>query len=235
MKFIQKVPEPVELTTERELLSQHESEPGIEHLSRSTREILDSSLLEEQGYICCYCGIELKDKNYHREHLIPQSVAPDKKLDYSNLLASCYAGQKTSEPDDEGRIDSRQKDKAEHCGDHRPQKTLLKITPLDPECESCFKYTIEGQILASGSKDAVDRVSETIEMLGLDCGRLKRLRKDHLTLIFEETDNPSNPFKLSDESTVDWLRDLFSKKHNGRYERFCFVVMYFLNTYFPQK
>lgn len=233
MKYIEKLPEPAILTEERESLQQHESNPGLEHLTSDAGTAILESLFNEQGYICCYCGNELKNNDFHREHLVPQSMAPGRKLDYSNILASCYAGQKSLEPDESGRIDSRQRGKAEHCGDHRPPNTLLEITPLDADCEDHFKYTLEGDILPTGIGSTQDKANSTIHMLGLNCDRLKRFRKKALNSIFEETGDPNQPYKIPDESIADWYKTYFSQKQNGKYKQFCFVVMYFLNTYFP--
>lgn len=54
---------------------------------------LKSSLLKDQGYICCYCGKRiLDDFRTILEHLNPKSKYKDKTYDYTNLLASCDGG-----------------------------------------------------------------------------------------------------------------------------------------------
>lgn len=54
---------------------------------------LKSSLLKDQGYICCYCGKRiLDDFRTILEHLHPKSKYKDKTYDYTNLLASCDGG-----------------------------------------------------------------------------------------------------------------------------------------------
>jgi hypothetical protein len=51
-------------------------------------EVLDS-LLQEQGFICCYCGQVIDRKHSHIEHFQPRTHYPSLSVDYSNLLACC--------------------------------------------------------------------------------------------------------------------------------------------------
>lgn len=56
---------------------------------------LKSSLVEEQGYICCYCGQRIfKDSNTRIEHCSPKSDNKALTYEYNNLLASCQGGSK---------------------------------------------------------------------------------------------------------------------------------------------
>ncbi len=54
---------------------------------------LKSSLVEDQGYICCYCGQRIEsDYKTSIEHLNPKSKYKAQTYDYANLLASCDGG-----------------------------------------------------------------------------------------------------------------------------------------------
>jgi len=58
---------------------------------------IKEALLENQGYICCYCGSKiLNDHNTRIEHVNPKSKEEYKQqtFDYGNLLASCQGGTK---------------------------------------------------------------------------------------------------------------------------------------------
>jgi uncharacterized protein (TIGR02646 family) len=59
---------------------------------------LKKFLLQEQGFVCCYCGRRLfNDHNTLIEHLTPKGgSAGDKRkvYDYDNLMASCMGGTK---------------------------------------------------------------------------------------------------------------------------------------------
>lgn len=58
-----------------------------------SKQALKKMLLEEQGYICCYCGKRI-ELNHHSviEHLYPKSLDKEQTFKYSNLLASCDGG-----------------------------------------------------------------------------------------------------------------------------------------------
>jgi len=60
------------------------------------KRLLKACLLEEQGYICCYCGGRiLNNNNTSIEHLIDKGKNKKLTFDYFNLLASCLGGTKT--------------------------------------------------------------------------------------------------------------------------------------------
>ena len=64
-------------------------------LRGSTKKKLREALLEDQGYICCYCGKRIKDDDNTRiEHLKPKSNHKHLTFDYANLLASCQGATK---------------------------------------------------------------------------------------------------------------------------------------------
>lgn len=50
-------------------------------------------LVEDQGFICCYCGQRIEN-NHHTsiEHLKPKSKYKEQTLDFDNLFASCEGG-----------------------------------------------------------------------------------------------------------------------------------------------
>lgn len=45
------------------------------------------TMLEEQGYKCAYCTADLRDREYHVEHIVPVSVGGSNNL--YNLCVSC--------------------------------------------------------------------------------------------------------------------------------------------------
>lgn len=56
------------------------------------KKILRKFLLEEQGYICCYCGQRIDMNTTVIEHLLDKGTHRRLTYDYSNLLASCNGG-----------------------------------------------------------------------------------------------------------------------------------------------
>ena len=56
---------------------------------------LKTKLIEEQGYICCYCGKRIQNDNSTSiEHVKPKSIYKQETLKFSNLLVSCNGSHK---------------------------------------------------------------------------------------------------------------------------------------------
>jgi len=104
MIFIDKTTEPVSYTTfltqKHQVIQNKIQDPrqtGVKiwkWFRSNANGVLDDlkdRLLEDQGYICCYCGEKISDKDVVIEHLDPKS---NKALvfPFSNLYASCIGG-----------------------------------------------------------------------------------------------------------------------------------------------
>src|SRR5579872_1086290 len=94
MRFIEKHQSPACLDTWKQQWSE-EVQAGREliwkELQNPEKGMLHESLLQEQGYLCCYCERRITRSDSHIEHLKPQSLEEYKYLrfEYFNLLASC--------------------------------------------------------------------------------------------------------------------------------------------------
>jgi len=121
MKFIEKGKEPAAWKAYRDT-------PGVDF--DAIPELKDA-LLNEQGYICCYCMSGIKENNMKVEHYKARSVYNDLKMEYSNLFAAC-----------KGNFCS---DK--HC-DTKKENTELTIHPADSKsnCEQIIGYKLNGQL-----------------------------------------------------------------------------------------
>lgn len=84
--------------------------------------------------------MEISDEASHVEHLTTQSSHPDLSLEYTNLLASCGISEKYR-PKYNSVLHCK-----EHCG-QKCKDSNLSIKPTDPDCETKFRYTGEGEIL----------------------------------------------------------------------------------------
>lgn len=68
--------------------------PGASYkgLSGESKRKLRKRLVEDQGYICCYCGMEISDDEHTKiEHVKCQKYHSDLALCFDNMLASCFA------------------------------------------------------------------------------------------------------------------------------------------------
>ena len=161
MKFIEKGKEPA-------AWKEYSETPGVDFDAIPE---LKEALLQEQGYICCYCMSGIKESNMKVEHYKARSVYTDLKMEYSNLFAAC-----------KGNFCS---DK--HC-DTKKQNTELTIHPADSKsnCEKILGYKLNGQltypaeyetdieitlnlnnsVLTSNRKEAIYTVALALKKLG---------------------------------------------------------------------
>lgn len=172
MKHIIKQQEP-QTFSEWKALANEDWQPIYEDLSGQPKQAVKNSLMQEQGWLCCYCERRLTDNDSHIEHFRPQSDSTIDSLDYANLLCSC---QKRL-----GKGDPR------HCGNLKEDwfdETLL-VSPLKADCESRFRYTGDGEISQAtpGDEDA----EQTIIKLGLNIPKLRDMRKEVLEPFLDDS------------------------------------------------
>ncbi|MDO5536794.1 MAG: retron system putative HNH endonuclease [Desulfovibrionaceae bacterium] len=153
-------------------------------LSTVQRKKLRAALIEEQGYVCCFCGDALGmidgrlgvdqgpvtglNHNIRIAHLKPQSAAPDLTLDYDNMCASCESG---------GGKNGRGVKGEKHC-DLRQGDRFLPVEPTQEDCLSYFAFGTDGSIYPNPNKSESEqeKARETIEILGLNSEDLRQKR-----------------------------------------------------------
>ena len=223
MKFIKKGKEPVSFTKWKGSRPRHYKQDWSTLDSKAVDDIR-SSLINEQGNICCYCGKRITFDDCRIEHLRPKSKFPKLKFKYDNLLASCYGGETRREE----RTTKRRKEQEEkfHC-DPRKRDWFdenLIVSPLDPFCESYFHFSSAGEIHPTDDPEKSDAAKATIKHLGLNINDLNRDRKFVLNGILPGID-------MLDKSEIRLLINGFKRrdKETGSYEKFCFVIVDVLN------
>lgn len=175
---------------------------------------LREELLQEQGYLCCYCENRIEIDSSHNDHFKSQKSAPHLVLDYQNLLCSCGPKKKKGDPKHCGDL----KDWPPHVQEHDFDDNNL-ISPLDLSCESRFKFTRLGRIEPADITDL--KAQETIDRLGLNDNELVRLR---LQVIqdFEEDEA-----ELTEEEFIDQVNQHLSKSEDGKFGRFWTTIKQF--------
>lgn len=142
MKYIVKGQEP-EVFKEWKAQNNENWQPTFNELRGKEKESVFNALFTEQGHICCYCQCRLKPNKCHIDHLQPQKGSQEiDPLDYSNFVCYCQR--------------NLQRDDPIHCGKAKKNEHL-PISPLDPTCESRFKFKKDGKIYA---KELNDRLAE---------------------------------------------------------------------------
>lgn len=89
MKHIIKGQEPENFTKWKALENDDWKPSWDENFQTPEKPVVHDALLNEQGYICCYCGMRITRITSHIEHLKPRSNYPNLALEYTNLIASC--------------------------------------------------------------------------------------------------------------------------------------------------
>ena len=221
MIYIQKGSEPTALVKWKK---QHPN-GTYTNLDSKTKRTLRNALLQEQGFICCFCGkaigevdlalSQIKQKpvyknqehNISNAHIIPQSVDNTKTLDYNNICASC---------------DTRKSNNNEfHC-DHKQGDSCIPISPLQVDCLSFFSFNSDGTIEANQQKTVDDqqKANDTITILGLNDNSLNLEREIRLNM-FQS---------LTEDELRNALVNIYQRRPNGAFEDFYFVPLSYYGT-----
>ena len=186
--------------------------PTWQDLRAQEKRDLHHALLEEQGYICCYCEMPIARETSHIEHLKPRSKYLELALEYGNLLASCQ----------------RERRGVEHCGYNKDDwyDEALLVSPLQENCAEFFKYDEDGHILATEVPDRQAAASTTIEKLGLGASNLVRMRKNAIEVVLDDTE------ELTHEEIEQLIEGFQLPDASGHYQEFGSAIAYILREYF---
>ncbi len=168
MKFVSKGNEPDSFRDWKSTADEN-WQPTYDALQNPEKRDLHRALLNEQGFVCCYCGRSIDLGDSHIEHFRPQEKREDLALDFSNLHCSCIRGNMPGIP--------------LHCG-HRKGSNFdedLYVSPIEAGCEQRFRYTLVGEVLALDA-----RAAYMTTLLGLDIEFLRNRRKDAMEGVFDD-------------------------------------------------
>ena len=223
MKQIIKGVEPKSLTEYRSSITHNQLEQSniYEDFKEKTKEgchedesyNLRKQLLEEQGYICCYCMSRIDCNNSKIEHFRPQTKYRNFQIDYQNLFIACHGG--------EGK-----KGKEQHCDSFKGEDELENINLLS-NIESAIQYSKQGEILSSNKK--IDK--ELNSTLNLNNSILKRNRKETYKRLIQNM----NKRGWTTQTIKHDISKYKSMDSNGKYYEFCEMIVYFLTKKLKQK
>lgn len=215
MKYIKKGEEPESLTAWK-ALANDDWTPTYDDLRGREKTDVYNALLQEQGFICCYCGIGITRETCHIEHLKPQSTHPHLELEYSNMLASCQGESEAPPP------------KPVHCGHKKDEwyDENMMVSPMEANCADSFKYTGSGEIQPTDAPDKQAAARETIRRLGLNINKLQRMRRKAIDKILLGIADCTN--EEIQQLAVGYARP----DAVGQYTAFCGAIVYILKHYF---
>lgn len=110
-------------------------------LPTEERQSVRTTCIGEQFSLCAYCCQTIAVNDSHNEHVEAQDRAPNRTLDFANIVASCQ--------------------RPNQCGHHRGTRAL-DLTPLMVECESEIKFYLSGRVTGKTA-----RATSTLEILNL--------------------------------------------------------------------
>lgn len=238
---------PVVIQHERELASAHLDEASLnerrknENLDgdmlykqiRSTAFIphwknLQSLLNDEQGGVCCYCGMNLSfpdTQHYSVEHVKPRSLHPELVGEYKNLLLSCHSSE-----DDRAEIkktirNRRDRRRLLHCDEFKENKEL-HYSPLEHDCSNHFSYKLNGEVKGNDQFAKAD-----IDTLNLNCEKLiNRRREQMLAYLFVDGDGVD----MLDNESLKIFRDKIEERDDdGNHYELYFVIADAINQLLP--
>ncbi len=203
MRYIEKSAEPDSLTQWKRRFpgATYKNMQGNETDARNVKSDIRLSCTKEQYYICAYCcqRIEGVGDDTTNEHIIPQDKAPNKTLDYTNIVASCQ--------------------KEGQCDKAHGSKELL-LTPLMKECETEISYYLSGNI-----KGNTERANQLIEILNLNCKKLKEKRKLFTQQILLQESFTNEDITAENCDILSTLRDEYNNPIDGKLQPFAPVIV----------
>lgn len=176
-------------------------------------------LLEDQGYVCCYCNrrIPIPGHIVVTEHVKPVSLHLDLAGEYQNLLLTCDGGELIP-PILIGVTPPYTRNTYPlHC-DKAKANQELPVSPFDADCENRFYYNpITGSIDGvAGDSDAAD----TVTILNLNQRFLKKERKEEI----KNRCYDSSGLLLTPAQLFVVFSQMLTKNVAGQYHNLYFVV-----------
>jgi len=196
--------------------------PGVsyEGLSGEPKRKLRRRLIEDQGYICCYCGMEIFDDEHTKiEHVQCQKKHTDLVLCFDNMLASCDGGDSDRAAYRKAKNSHQTiEEHQQHCDAKKGEKDI-PVSPLDADIERFVTYFDDGSVKGYGEKGCA-----LVQTLGLNAKYLQTLRK--------------NAIESYIENQIDDIDTEIEKLHSlvdGKYQPFCFVISQLLSSSIEDK
>ncbi|HPN62281.1 MAG TPA: hypothetical protein PLP78_03280 [Candidatus Fermentibacter daniensis] len=204
--------------TEPRSLAQHRCSRHSDYSNYDHKDDLRHSLLQEQGFICCFCmrrigvreGIALGDQ-MKVAHWHSQTRHPDEDLDYANLLGACKGG--------EGMPPEQQ-----HCDTFQGNRDLA-FNPANPvhDVESKIRYLADGTMESDDPQ--LDRDINCV--LNLNRGyRLKESRKAVISAVIHKVSMRPGPRTRCELHAL--IDNWGGRDANGHFKEFCRVALYYL-------
>ena len=189
---------------------------------------LQVQLCQDQGGVCCYCGMKLQfpdTQHYSVEHVQPRSKFPELVGEYKNLLLSCHSSELERAQLKETIHSKKERKKTLHCDEFKDNKEL-HYSPLQADCASHFSYKLNGEV-----KGRDKEAEEDIETLNLNCHSLKERRREQMLAYSFLTRNSREMLDM--DSLKAYRQEVEKRDANGNHMEFYFVIADLLDQLLP--
>lgn len=218
MKYIEKSKPPKSLID-------YKSTPNASY-EGCKKEDIRIHLIAEQGAICAYCmgrisnewNEDLSKPKCEIEHFESQDTAPEKSLDYKNMLGVCNGS-------------AGQPEKLQHCDTKKGNLPLSPLlNPLSKNIEEYISYSSNGRIKSNNKVLNV----ELNKVLNLNMQNLVNVRKSKLDIAMNRLKaiNPKGNWRASDLRKE--LRNWTTQSKEGEFEPYCDIAIYFIEKWIRQ-
>ena len=211
MRFIEKlrINEPASLVL-------HKRTPNHNYGNYNDKDTLRLKLLQEQGYLCCYCMRRIqipKEDKMKIEHFRAFSIYngtdgyPDLTLDYMNLLGSCKGSEHTG------------KSEKYHC-DKTKANLECPICPTNSLDMESIRFYSDGFIKYTNDVTLNEKIEKVLHLNRSD---LKEERKR----IWKAAEDYLK--KKNTKADINRLLKKYANPVDGKLEPFCQVSVYYLS------
>ena len=186
-----------------------------EQCKNSEPDNLRKQLLQEQGYICCYCMSRIDCDNSKIEHFKPQTKNREFQIDYQNLFIACIGG--------EGF-----KSKKQYCDTKKGENQLDYINLLSLIEQNIYYAKGAKNICIKSTDKNIDR--EINNVLNLNVMVLEENRKEVYDRVMKNL--KSRGYTVSN---IKRVLNYYQNKHNEKFEPYCEMIVYFLTKKLKSK
>jgi len=175
-------------------------------LTSTEKDDIRSACAIEQFYLCAYCCKPISGtiKDCMNEHVVARDIAPNKSLDFDNIVASCTT--------------------PKQCDDAHGSQPL-PLTPFDSQCETDIIFSLSGRV-----KGATTDAQETIRVLNLGNKSLVEQRRQFVqALLLGDGIDPDDV--VDDSDLIKMVIDDLSKPKNGKLEAFAPIAINVLSQW----
>ncbi|WP_243455997.1 hypothetical protein [Psychrobacter halodurans] len=169
-------------------------------LTSEIRQDIRLACTTEQFYLCAYCckPISGDSRDTMNEHVEARKTAPNRSLDYTNIVASCTT--------------------PNQCDDAHGSQPL-PLTPFDAECETDLVFKLSGRVTG-----LTDDAKETIRVLNLDNKSLIEQRSQFVqALLLGGGVDPDDV--IDDSDLIQMVINDLAQPQDGKLEAFTPVVI----------